>query len=75
MTTYKSQGKTMKNAIVNLVDCYGTEAPYVMVSRLETLDGLVLMTPFPKAKICCRSSQDLRLETVRLEKLALQTIV
>lgn len=33
MTTHKAQGQTMKRFIVDLANCVGTEAPYVMVSR------------------------------------------
>ncbi|KAF8164643.1 hypothetical protein K438DRAFT_1465909, partial [Mycena galopus ATCC 62051] len=73
MTTYKSQGKTLTTTAVNLVDCRGTESPYVMLSRVTSLDGLAIVTPFPKEKISCRTSEDLRRETLRLELLALQT--
>jgi hypothetical protein len=75
MTAYKSQGKTLAAAAINLVDCHGTESAYVMVSRVTSLEGLVIISPFSKEKICCRTSEDLRNETVRLELLALQTIV
>jgi hypothetical protein len=27
---------------------------YVMVSRATSLEGLVILSPFPKDKICCR---------------------
>ncbi|KAJ7216234.1 hypothetical protein C8J57DRAFT_1035403, partial [Mycena rebaudengoi] len=73
MTCYKSQGKSLARAIVNLVDCHGTEAPYTMLSRVESLDGLVILTPFDKARICSRTSEDLRKECTRLELLALHT--
>ncbi|KAJ7779473.1 hypothetical protein DFH07DRAFT_716136, partial [Mycena maculata] len=73
MTAYKSQGKTLPATAVNLVDSRGTESPYVMISRAVSLDGLAIVTPFPKEKICCRTSEDLRKETARLEMLALRT--
>jgi hypothetical protein len=75
MTAYKSQGKTLDAAVVNLVDCHGTESAYVMVSRVTSLQGLAIVCPFSKEKICCRTSEDLRNETARLEMLALQTVV
>jgi hypothetical protein len=75
MTAYKSQGKTLEAAAVNLVDCHGTESAYVMVSRVTSLEGLVIISPFSKERICCRTSEDLRNETARLEMLALQTII
>ncbi|KAJ7017250.1 hypothetical protein C8F04DRAFT_1279772 [Mycena alexandri] len=45
-----------------------------MISRATSLDGLVILTPFPKQKICCRQSEDLRLEFRRLRYHALRTI-
>ncbi|KAJ7710210.1 hypothetical protein B0H16DRAFT_1218124, partial [Mycena metata] len=73
MTAYKSQGKTYSNVTVNLVDAQGTESPYVMISRATSLDGLAIVAPFSKDRICCRTSEDLRRETERLEMLALRT--
>ncbi|KAJ7231760.1 hypothetical protein C8J57DRAFT_1091594 [Mycena rebaudengoi] len=67
MTAYKAQGKTLKKAIVNLATCKGTEAPYVMLSRVASLEGLIILTPFDKARICCRRSQDLRQEFLKQE--------
>jgi hypothetical protein len=39
------------------------------------LDGLVIISPFSKDRICCRTSEDLRRETMRLELLALRMIM
>lgn len=75
MTAHKAQGKTLPNCIVNLTGCQGTEAPYVMLSRVTSLEGLVILTPFSKSKICCRRSEDARTEFRRLEYLALRTIM
>jgi hypothetical protein len=38
------------------------------------LEGLAILTPFPKDKICCRQSEDVRTEFRRLKYLELQTI-
>ncbi|KAJ7046071.1 hypothetical protein C8F04DRAFT_1322654 [Mycena alexandri] len=46
-----------------------------MVSRATSLEGLVILTPFDKSKICCRQNEDLRLEFRRLGYLSLKTIV
>ncbi|KAJ7157823.1 hypothetical protein C8R46DRAFT_815904, partial [Mycena filopes] len=73
MTAYKAQGKTYTNVCVNLVDCQGTESAYVMISRATSLDGLVIATPFSKDRISCRTSEDLRKETARVELLCLRT--
>ncbi|KAJ7131262.1 hypothetical protein C8R44DRAFT_578398, partial [Mycena epipterygia] len=75
MTAYKSQGKTLATAVVNLVDCRGTESPYVMISRVTSLDGLAILVPFEHKRISCHTSEDLRKETTRLEMLALRTVV
>ncbi|KIK53150.1 hypothetical protein GYMLUDRAFT_136814, partial [Collybiopsis luxurians FD-317 M1] len=75
ITVYKAQGLTLDTAVVDLESCSGTESPYVMVSRVKSLDGLLVLRPFQLKKIQCRQSQDLRLEGKRLECLQLQTRV
>jgi hypothetical protein len=75
ITAHKAQGKTLPACIVNFTGCKGSEAPYVMVSRATSLEGLVILTPFSKDKICCRQNEDLRLEFRRLRYHALKTIV
>ncbi|KAJ7779994.1 hypothetical protein B0H16DRAFT_1299878 [Mycena metata] len=74
VTAHKAQGKTLEACIVNFTNCKGSESPYVMVSRATSLEALVILTPFPKAKICCRQNEDLRLEFHRLRYHALKTI-
>ncbi|KZV97596.1 hypothetical protein EXIGLDRAFT_581814, partial [Exidia glandulosa HHB12029] len=69
MTTHKAQGETMESAIVDLQGCRGSEAPYVMVSRVKSLQGLLILRPFAFSKISCRNSQELRLELDRLDKI------
>ncbi|KAJ7094146.1 hypothetical protein C8R44DRAFT_645632 [Mycena epipterygia] len=66
MTAHKAQGKTLDYCVVNLTGCRGTEAPYVMLSRATCLEGIVILTPFAKEKICCRQSKDARAEAKRL---------
>ncbi|KAJ7070381.1 hypothetical protein B0H15DRAFT_765219, partial [Mycena belliarum] len=73
ITAHKSQGKTLKHAVVNLRECSGTEAPYVMLSRVTSLDGLLILKSFPKSKITCRQSEEVRCEARRHQYLALQT--
>jgi hypothetical protein len=75
MTAHKAQGQTLSKVVVDLESCRGTEAPYVMVSHVKTLDGLLIMRPFSKHKIMSRQSEDTRREMQRLELLRLQTIV
>ena len=66
MTAHKSQGQTLDKAIVDLANCHGTEAPYVMVSRVRRLNDLLILRPFPMGKIKCRMSEDTRREQTRL---------
>lgn len=74
MTAHKAQGQTMTNVVVDLESCKGTEAPYVMISRVKSLDGLLILRPFKRQKIQCRQSEDVRREMRRLEFLRLHTI-
>jgi hypothetical protein len=75
ITAHKAQGQTMKNVIVDLDGCSGTEQPYVMVSRSTSLDGLLILRDFDFSRIKKRQSEDLRKEFARLEILRLRTIV
>jgi hypothetical protein len=75
MTAHKSQGQTLNRVIVDLESCRGTEAPYVMISRVTSLSGLLILRPFTKNKIQCHQSEDLRKEMKRLYKLKLDTII
>ncbi|KAJ7086284.1 hypothetical protein C8R43DRAFT_832243, partial [Mycena crocata] len=73
ITAHKAQGKTLKACVVNFTACFGTESPYVMVSRVTSLEGLVILTPFAKSVIQCHQSADVRNEFRRLRYLALKT--
>ncbi|KAG1860008.1 hypothetical protein C8R48DRAFT_575209, partial [Suillus tomentosus] len=73
MTTHKAQGQTLQRVIVDLEGCTGTEAPYVMLSRVTSLEGLLVLRPFAQKKISCRRSEDGRFEDKRQQILALQT--
>ncbi|KAH7906696.1 hypothetical protein BJ138DRAFT_973889, partial [Hygrophoropsis aurantiaca] len=75
MTVHKSQGQTLPKAIIDIESCRGTEAPYVMCSRVTSLEGLLILRPFNINKIRCRQSEDARREEKRLYLLSLQTIV
>lgn len=73
MTAHRAQGQTMEKVIVDLESCRGTEAPYVMLSRARSLEGVLVLRPFSAARITCRLSQDARRERRRLEILSLTT--
>ena len=74
MTAHKAQGLTLPHVVVDLSSCKGTEQPYVMVSRCKSLDGLLVMRPFPMSKITSRRSQEARNESTRLDLSRWQTI-
>lgn len=46
LTDYKAQGKTLPHAIVDLQSCTNPSSAYVMVSRVTSLDGLLILRPF-----------------------------
>jgi hypothetical protein len=74
MTVHKAQGQTMGRVVVDVAGCTGTEAPYVMLSRATTLDGLLILRGFDKRQITKRQSEDLRREFSQLELLKWKTI-
>lgn len=74
MTAHKAQGQTLEKAIIDLESCSGTESPYVMVSRVKSLQGLLILRPFVIDRIRSRPSEDCRKEASRLEILRLRTI-
>ncbi|KDQ18810.1 hypothetical protein BOTBODRAFT_91416, partial [Botryobasidium botryosum FD-172 SS1] len=75
MTAHKAQGQTLKNVVIDLQSCRGTEAPYVMVSRATSLKGILILRPFTQNKICSRQSEDTRYEMKRLKILELKTTI
>lgn len=75
ITAHKSPGQTLEKAMVDLDSCRGSEAPYVMISRVKSLQGLLILRPFLMEKIQRRLSQDTRKEMHRLEIMRLRTIV
>jgi ATP-dependent exoDNAse (exonuclease V) alpha subunit len=48
MTAHKAQGKTLTHTVINLQNCSGTESPYVMISRVTSLDGLLILMGFSR---------------------------
>ena len=75
MTAYKAQGQTLNDVIVDLTACSGTETPYVMLSRVKSLEGLLILRPFASKKIACRQSEDMRRESIRLKALHRLTVM
>lgn len=75
MTAHKSQGQTLPKVVLDLECCHGTESPYVMISRVKSLDGLLILRPFQKKRIQSRQSEDTRNEMIRLSSLRLKTLM
>jgi hypothetical protein len=73
MTAHKAQGQSLNNIIIDLQSCSSTEAPYVMISRATSLNGILILRPFNFSKICCCQSQDSRQEKERINILELET--
>lgn len=69
-TDYKSQGKSLTHAIVDLESAYSLQGVYVMLSRVRSLEGLLILRPFSVAKLCSRLSQELRNELARIDSMA-----
>ena len=69
-TDYKSQGKSLTRAIVDIESAHSLQGVYVMLSRVKTLEGLLLLRPFVPSKLCRRLSQELREELERIDALS-----
>lgn len=68
-TDFKSQGRTLEVAIVDLASAYSLQGIYVMLSRVKTLDGIAVLRWFSPGKIYQRLAQDIRDELARIDDL------
>ena len=68
-TDYKSQGRTLDKAIVDLASASSLQSIYVMLSRVKTLEGIAILRWFNPNKLYQRHPQDLRDEFVRIAEL------
>ncbi|KAK0184659.1 hypothetical protein F5146DRAFT_900234, partial [Armillaria mellea] len=68
-TTHKAQGQTMETALIDLNPCRGMESPYVMVLRVKSLSGLLILRPFDLSTIQKNPSEDRQKENKRLNIL------
>jgi PIF1-like helicase len=73
-TDYKSQGRTLSHAIVDLESARSLQGTYVMLSRVKTLANLAILRNFKRERIEQRLSEELRDEFMRLETLSAHTM-
>jgi hypothetical protein len=72
-TDYKSQGRSLDSAIVDLASSHSLQGAYVMLSCVRSLKGLAILRSFPSKKIEQNLSQEIRSEMTRLSELARMT--
>lgn len=73
ITAHKSQGQTLSRVVIDLESSRSCESAYVMVSRVTSLQGLIVLRPFDSKRISSRMNQHLREEFKRLHVLDLET--
>ncbi|KAF5311183.1 hypothetical protein D9611_012999 [Ephemerocybe angulata] len=71
-TDYKSQGRTLTHAIIDIASSQG-QGVYVMLSRVKTLRGLLILRWFSQNKILQEMTGELREEVDRLSSLNLDS--
>jgi hypothetical protein len=72
-TDYKSQGRTLETAIVDLHSARSLQGVYVMLSRAKQLENIAVLRNFPSQKVNQRAPQELREELARIEGLDVTT--
>ncbi|KAJ8473524.1 hypothetical protein ONZ51_g7821 [Trametes cubensis] len=72
-TDYKGQGKSLTYAVVDIASANSLQGVYVMLSRVRSLSGLLILRAFTPNKVCSRLSQELRDELARIDGLAEDT--
>ena len=67
-TDFKSQGRTLIRVRVDLQSARG-QGVYVMLSRVKSLSGLLILRDFSASRLYQRPSEELRNELMRLDNL------
>lgn len=73
ITAHKAQGLTLTKAVVDLANCRGSEAPYVMLSRVRSLNDVLILREFDRKRISCPISDHMKMELARMELLDKET--
>jgi ATP-dependent DNA helicase PIF1 len=69
-TDYKSQGRSLDKAIVDLASARSLQGVYVMLSRVKSIEGLGILRWFPTIKVYQRLSEELRDELKRVDHIS-----
>jgi len=72
-TEFKCQGATLEKAIVDLNDGNIKSGVYVMLSRVQKLQDLMILRPFNRSKLDTTVETDLKEELEWLEKCFIKT--
>lgn len=73
ITDYKSQGKSYNHVVIDLSSCKSKQSAYVMLSRVRSLDGLIILRSFDSKQLKSSFSADLKVEMTRPQKLCKAT--
>jgi ATP-dependent DNA helicase PIF1 len=72
-TDYKSQGRSLKKAILDLNGCMSLQSVYVMLSRATSLKSIAVLRSFNPRTLNSRLGEEFREEFARLEALDAET--
>lgn len=72
-TDYKCQGRTLEKTVVDLAEGATSTGIYVMLSRVQKLEDLLILRPFKESALDIKISTALREELKRLEDCAKET--
>lgn len=76
MTDYKSQGKSLDMAIIDIESCRSIHSLYVMLSRVRTFSKLLILRPFKKSCLHFNSkNEDFIIEMKRLRFHCMDTLL
>ncbi|KAJ3558871.1 hypothetical protein NM688_g667 [Phlebia brevispora] len=68
-TCHRVQRQTFDRIVVDLEGCAGPEAPYIMLSRARSLEGIAILRPFSLKQITNPPNKSLRQENIRLDMI------
>ena len=72
-TDYKCQGQTLKKVIIDLAGDNSKNSTYVMLSRVQKLEDLLILRPFKDSALNTQLSPALSAEFQRLKECAEKT--